>query len=68
MYLFLSLGEENGFNVPQVSLAPELGQYLKMSLSELANQAPRDMRGVAKRLLCDAYLYIYQNHALNLYT
>lgn len=61
-------GEADGFNVPQVSLAPELSEYLNMSLSELANQAPRDMRGVAKRLLCDAYLYLYQSPALHLYT
>ncbi|KAK7888630.1 hypothetical protein WMY93_024190 [Mugilogobius chulae] len=55
-------------NVPEVSLAPELGGYLNMSVSELSNQTPRDMRGVAKRLLCDAYLYLYQSPALQLYT
>lgn len=61
-------GEADGYNVPQVSLAPEVSQYLNMSLSELANQVPRDMKGVAKRLICDAYLYLYQSPALHLYT
>lgn len=61
-------GEADGYNVPEVLLAPEVSQYLNMSLSELANQKPRDMTGVAKRLLCDAYLYLYHSPALSLYT
>ncbi|KAJ3598850.1 hypothetical protein NHX12_032814 [Muraenolepis orangiensis] len=60
-------GELNGYNIPQVQACPEVGEYLDMPLAELANQVPRDMRGVAKRLFCDAYMYLYQNTARSLY-
>lgn len=60
-------GESEGFNIPEVRNCPELGQYLEMSPSELAAQVPRDMRGVAKRLFCDAYMYLYQSSSMCLY-
>lgn len=60
-------GESEGFNIPEVRACPELGQYLEMSPSELAAQVPRDMRGVAKRLFCDAYMYLYQSSSMCLY-
>lgn len=60
-------GESDGFNIPEVQPCPEVAMYLKMSPSELANQVPRDMKGVAKRLFCDAYMYLYQNTNMCLY-
>ncbi|XP_074525202.1 ubiquitin carboxyl-terminal hydrolase CYLD [Halichoeres trimaculatus] len=60
-------GEINGFNIPEVQACPEVGTYLDMSPAELASQAPRDMAGVAKRLFCDAYMYLYQNTSMSLY-
>ncbi|XP_064865251.1 ubiquitin carboxyl-terminal hydrolase CYLD isoform X1 [Oncorhynchus nerka] len=60
-------GERDGFNIPQVEACPEVGMYLVMSPAELANQVPRDMKGVAKRLFCDAYMYLYQSTSISLY-
>lgn len=60
-------GESDGFNIPEVRACPEVGAYLEMSPSELANQVPRDMRGVAKRLFCDAYMCLYQSSSMCLY-
>lgn len=60
-------GESDGFNIPEVLACPEVGAYLEMSPSELAAQVPRDMRGVAKRLFCDAYMYLYQSRSMCLY-
>lgn len=61
------VGEEEGYNVPKVSPCPEVGQYLHMPLAQLANQIPRDMEGVAKRLFCDGYMYLYQSRSMSLY-
>ncbi|RVE73693.1 hypothetical protein OJAV_G00034000 [Oryzias javanicus] len=60
-------GEIDGFNIPEVHPCPEVGIYLEMSPAELANQVPRDMKGVAKRLFCDAYMYLYQSTSMCLY-
>lgn len=60
-------GESDGFNIPEVHACPEVSMYLKMSPAELANQVPRDMEGVAKRLFCDAYMYLYQSPSMCLY-
>ncbi|XP_035509445.1 ubiquitin carboxyl-terminal hydrolase CYLD [Morone saxatilis] len=60
-------GEKDGFNIPEVHACPEVGMYMEMSPAELANQVPRDMKGVAKRLFCDAYMYLYQSTNMCLY-
>ncbi|KAL7396546.1 hypothetical protein ABVT39_007562 [Epinephelus coioides] len=60
-------GETDGFNIPEVHACPEVGKYLEMSPAELANQVPREMKGVAKRLFCDAYMYLYQSTSMCLY-
>lgn len=60
-------GSENGYNIPRVSLCPEVATYLAAPLSDLMNQNPREMKGVAKRLFCDAYMYLYQSKRMALY-
>ncbi|XP_077439768.1 ubiquitin carboxyl-terminal hydrolase CYLD isoform X2 [Vanacampus margaritifer] len=60
-------GGTDGFNIPEVRACPEVGVYLDMSPAELANHNPRDMKGVAKRLFCDAYMYLYQSSSMCLY-
>ncbi|XP_061681396.1 ubiquitin carboxyl-terminal hydrolase CYLD isoform X2 [Syngnathoides biaculeatus] len=60
-------GGTDGFNIPEVRGCPEVGKYLDMSPAELANQNPREMNGVAKRLFCDAYMYLYQSTSMCLY-
>ncbi|XP_059416220.1 ubiquitin carboxyl-terminal hydrolase CYLD-like isoform X2 [Carassius carassius] len=61
------VGEIDGYNIPEVRACPEVGQYLHMPLSQLANQVPREMKGVAKRLFCDGYMYLYQSRTMSLY-
>ncbi|KAL7985685.1 hypothetical protein Chor_010624 [Crotalus horridus] len=60
-------GDENGYNIPTVTLCPEVAKYLEMPVSSLAMEQPRDMEGVAKRLFCDAYMYMYQSKKMALY-
>ncbi|XP_009863238.1 PREDICTED: ubiquitin carboxyl-terminal hydrolase CYLD-like, partial [Apaloderma vittatum] len=60
-------GDENGFNIPAVTLCPEVAKYLDLPLAVLALEQPRDMDGVAKRLFCDAYMYMYQSKKMALY-
>ncbi|XP_019727321.1 ubiquitin carboxyl-terminal hydrolase CYLD isoform X1 [Hippocampus comes] len=60
-------GGTDGFNIPEVRACPEVGIYLDMPAAELAAQIPRDMKGVAKRLFCDAYMYLYQSSSMCLY-
>lgn len=63
----ICLGESDGFNIPEVHACPEVGAYLTMPPAELASQVPRSMEGVAKRLFCDAYMYLYQSTSMCLY-
>ncbi|KAH0617350.1 hypothetical protein JD844_015408 [Phrynosoma platyrhinos] len=60
-------GDENGYNIPTVTLCPEVAKYLEMPVAALAMEQPRDMEGVAKRLFCDAYMYMYQSKKMALY-
>lgn len=50
-----------------VTLCPEVAKYLDLPLAVLALEQPRDMDGVAKRLFCDAYMYMYQSKKMALY-
>ncbi|KAF7237187.1 Ubiquitin carboxyl-terminal hydrolase CYLD [Varanus komodoensis] len=59
-------GDENGYNIPKVSPCPEVARYLEMPVAALAMEQPREM-GVAKRLFCDAYMYMYQSKKMSLY-
>ncbi|XP_053256121.1 ubiquitin carboxyl-terminal hydrolase CYLD isoform X3 [Podarcis raffonei] len=60
-------GGQNGFNIPQVTPCPEVGEYLKMSLEELHSLDSRRIQGCARRLLCDAYMCMYQSPTMSLY-
>ncbi|KAH0510206.1 Ubiquitin carboxyl-terminal hydrolase CYLD [Microtus ochrogaster] len=59
-------GGQNGFNIPQVTPCPEVGEYLKMSLEELHSLDSRRIQGCARRLLCDAYMCMYQSPTMSL--
>ncbi|KAL7832656.1 hypothetical protein SRHO_G00296740 [Serrasalmus rhombeus] len=61
------MGDQDGYNVPQVKECPEVVRYLTMPLAELAAQVPREMEGVAKRLFCDGYMYMYRSPSMALY-
>lgn len=60
-------GGQNGFNIPQVTPCPEIGEYLKMSLEDLHSLDSRRIQGCARRLLCDAYMCMYQSPTMSLY-
>ncbi|XP_078542763.1 ubiquitin carboxyl-terminal hydrolase CYLD-like isoform X2 [Lissotriton helveticus] len=60
-------GDDDGYNIPMVTLCPEVAKYLESPVAELAEKRPRDMEGVAKRLFCDAYMYMYQSKKMELY-
>ncbi|XP_056134423.1 ubiquitin carboxyl-terminal hydrolase CYLD [Lampris incognitus] len=60
-------GGQNGFNIPQVSPCPEVGAYLKMTPEELHALDPKSIQGQARRLLCDAYMCMYQSSTMSLY-
>ncbi|CAO2610468.1 Ubiquitin carboxyl-terminal hydrolase CYLD [Lemmus lemmus] len=59
-------GGQNGFNIPKVTPCPEVGEYLKMSLEELHSLDSRRIQGCTRRLLCDAYMCMYQSPTMNL--
>ncbi|XP_068586261.1 ubiquitin carboxyl-terminal hydrolase CYLD isoform X3 [Cebidichthys violaceus] len=60
-------GGQNGFNIPQVSPCPEVEAYLKMTPEELHSLDPKSIQGQARRLLCDAYMCMYQSSTMSLY-
>ncbi|XP_034042019.1 ubiquitin carboxyl-terminal hydrolase CYLD isoform X2 [Thalassophryne amazonica] len=60
-------GGQNGFNIPQVSPCPEVEDYLKMTPEELHTLDPKSIQGQARRLLCDAYMCMYQSPTMSLY-
>uniref|UniRef100_A0A8C8A2G7 Ubiquitin carboxyl-terminal hydrolase CYLD n=1 Tax=Oryzias sinensis TaxID=183150 RepID=A0A8C8A2G7_9TELE len=60
-------GGQNGFNIPQVSPCPEVETYLKMTPEELHTLDPKSIQGQARRLLCDAYMCMYQSPTMSLY-
>ncbi|XP_035483541.1 ubiquitin carboxyl-terminal hydrolase CYLD isoform X2 [Scophthalmus maximus] len=60
-------GGQNGFNIPQVSPCPEVETYLKMTPEELHALDPKSIQGQARRLLCDAYMCMYQSPTMSLY-
>lgn len=65
--LFLSTGGQNGFNIPQVTPCPEVREYLQMTPEDLHSLDSRRIQGCARRLLCDAYMCMYQSPTMSLY-
>ena len=65
--MFLPLGGENGFNIPQVRACPEVGRFLSLSEEELSRVEPASLPEPARRLLCDAYMCFYHSPELSLY-
>ncbi|XP_040272720.1 ubiquitin carboxyl-terminal hydrolase CYLD-like [Bufo bufo] len=60
-------GGQNGFNIPRVTLCPEVTEYLEMTAEELQQEDPKTMPTYARRLLCDAYMCLYYSPDLSLY-
>lgn len=68
MLMKLFLGEQNGYNIPEIVACPDLASWLGEDVSCLrlppkAAQMPEP----ARRLLCDAYLCLYQSSDVMMY-
>jgi len=61
-------GEQNGFNIPEVSAAPEVESILSEEGSARLRQHPNlPLSGQAKRLICDSYICLYQSQKMRMY-
>ncbi|KAF6215400.1 hypothetical protein GE061_010152 [Apolygus lucorum] len=62
-------GEQNGYNIPEVVLCPDLPQWLSdrgaVELQQIKDD--RQLPQHAKRLLCDAYMCMYQSIEVMMY-
>ncbi|KAL4630627.1 ubiquitin carboxyl-terminal hydrolase CYLD-like [Arapaima gigas] len=56
--------DQRGFNVPEVRSCPELGDFLSQPEEELAGVDLTSIGDHVRRLLCDAYMCLYQHDTL----
>ena len=63
MIFYFSTGEQGGYNIPEVQHVPELTQWLSESNFKQINSTENDRRlpEHMRRLLCDAYMVMYQS-------
>lgn len=62
------LGELNGFNIPEMVLCSELPSWLSENgVQEFSYKEDRNLPTYAKRLLCDAYMCMYQSTDVMMY-
>lgn len=62
-------GEQNGYNIPEMVPCPDLPYWLSEDGAKTLNEM-RDERQLpehAKRLLCDAYMCMYQSPDMMMY-
>ena len=65
--LFLS-GEQNGYNIPEMSPAPEVEKILSESSSaDFKSSRANSMGEQVKRLCSDAYMCFYQSPDVRMY-
>ncbi|XP_014256618.1 ubiquitin carboxyl-terminal hydrolase CYLD isoform X2 [Cimex lectularius] len=62
-------GEQNGYNIPEVVPCPDLPQWLSEKGAQALQQIKddRQLPEHAKRLLCDAYMCMYQSTEVMMY-
>ncbi|TMS19367.1 Ubiquitin carboxyl-terminal hydrolase CYLD [Larimichthys crocea] len=53
--------DQHGYNIPEVRVCPELGDFLSQPEEELAHANPSQAPELLHRLLCDSYMFLYQN-------
>lgn len=60
---FWSLGEQGGYNIPEVQHVPELSRWLSEDnfQSILDVEDDKNLPEHMRRLLCDAYMCMYQS-------
>ncbi|XP_044739895.1 ubiquitin carboxyl-terminal hydrolase CYLD [Chrysoperla carnea] len=59
-------GEQNGYNIPEIVACPGLASWLGEDAGSLPPRAPQ-LPEPARRLLCDAYLCLYQSSDIMMY-
>lgn len=55
--------DHHGYNIPEIQACPELGDFLSQPEEELACFNPSQAPELLRRLLCDSYMFLYQNPA-----
>ncbi|XP_014281710.1 ubiquitin carboxyl-terminal hydrolase CYLD isoform X2 [Halyomorpha halys] len=61
-------GEQNGYNIPEMVACPELPYWLsEKGAMDLQSKDERRLPEYAKRLLCDAYMCMYQSTEVMMY-
>ncbi|XP_044206164.1 ubiquitin carboxyl-terminal hydrolase CYLD [Thunnus albacares] len=55
--------DQSGYNIPEIRACPELGDFLSQSEEEQARANPSHAPELVRRLLCDSYMFLYQNPA-----
>ncbi|KAM4613345.1 ubiquitin carboxyl-terminal hydrolase CYLD isoform 1-T2 [Polymixia lowei] len=56
--------DQSGYNIPEIRACPELGDFLSQSEEELARADPSKAGEPVRRLLCDSYVFLYQNPSM----
>ncbi|XP_069013507.1 ubiquitin carboxyl-terminal hydrolase CYLD [Embiotoca jacksoni] len=55
--------DQSGYNIPEIRACPELGDFLCQPEEKLAATHPSQAPELVRRLLCDSYMFLYQNPA-----
>ncbi|XP_029007610.1 ubiquitin carboxyl-terminal hydrolase CYLD isoform X2 [Betta splendens] len=55
--------DQSGYNIPEVQACSEIGIFLAQPEEELARASPSQAPELVRRLLCDSYMFLYQNPA-----
>ncbi|XP_026161703.1 ubiquitin carboxyl-terminal hydrolase CYLD [Mastacembelus armatus] len=58
--------DQIGYNIPEIQACPELGDFLSQPEEELARTNPSQAPELVRRLLCDSYMFLYQNPVMAL--
>lgn len=53
--------DQNGYNIPEIRACPEVGEFLSRPEEELDRTDPAQTPDLVRRLLCDSYMFLYQN-------
>ncbi|KAM6927621.1 ubiquitin carboxyl-terminal hydrolase CYLD [Xenentodon cancila] len=55
--------DQTGYNIPEIRACPEVGDFLCQREAGLAQANPFQAPELVRRLLCDSYMFLYQNPA-----
>lgn len=62
------VGEQNGYNIPEVTYCDKFEEWLNTDQRLLLDMDQRDMPEHMRRLLCDAYMCLYQSREMMCFT